>query len=68
MQQKNYLPEEDILCCRAQATVGLSLVFQYLVLYFKLVLMVSELSQLCIDLCQLSLNILRFGLHSTCQF
>ncbi len=68
MQQKTYLPEEDILCCRAQATVGLRLVFQYLVLYFKLVLMVSELSQLCIDLCQLSLNILRFGLHSTCQF
>ena len=50
MQQKNYLPEEDILCCRTQATVGLCLVFQYLILYFKLLLLVSELSELCIDL------------------
>ena len=68
MQQRSYLPEEDILYCRAQATVGLRLVFQYLVLYFKLLLLVPELSKLCVDLFQLSLNIFHFGLHSTCQF
>ena len=68
MQQKSYLPEEDNLCCRAQAAVGLRLVFQYLILYFKLLLLVSELNELCIDLRQLSLNILHSGLQSTCQF
>ena len=67
MQQKSHLPEEDNLCCRAQATVGLRLAFQYLILYFKLLLLVSELNELCIDLRQLSLNILPSGLQSTCQ-